>query len=90
VKTTIDIPDVLYKKVKIHAIETGRTLKDIVLASLIKELEPASSRPIAGPSFMEKRKISPAFSKLDADGAFTPRSTDRDVTDLISTDRDGR
>lgn len=42
-KTMIDIPDMLYKKAKIHAIETGRTAKDIVLASLIKELEPSGA-----------------------------------------------
>ncbi|MEI6537415.1 MAG: hypothetical protein WCN98_18875 [Verrucomicrobiaceae bacterium] len=33
-KTTIDIPDVLYKRVRIRAIERGTTLKQIVLASL--------------------------------------------------------
>jgi len=88
-KTTIDIPDALYKRAKIHAIEQGRTLKDIVLASLIKELEPTSSNPAAGQSFMERRKLLPAFSKLESEGAFAPRSIDRDITDLISEDRDG-
>ena len=34
VKTTIDIPDALYRKAKIRAVETGRTLKDLVLGSL--------------------------------------------------------
>lgn len=90
VKTTIDIPDALYKKAKIHAVETGRTLKDLVLTSLIKELEPATSNPVAGQSFMERRKLLPAFSKLEGEGAFTPRATDRDITDLISEDRNGR
>jgi predicted nucleic acid-binding protein len=42
-KTTIDIPDALYKKAKIRAIERGQTLKDIVLTSLIKELKPPST-----------------------------------------------
>lgn len=38
-KTTIDIPDALYKRVRIRAIERGKTLKQIVLASLEWELE---------------------------------------------------
>lgn len=37
-KTTIDIPEALYKKAKIRAVETGQTLKQIVLTSLEKEL----------------------------------------------------
>jgi hypothetical protein len=89
-KTTIDIPEALYKKAKIRAIERGQTLKQIVLTSLTKELEPVSSTPAPGQSFMERRKLLPAFAKFEAEGAFTPRSSDRDITDLISEDRDAR
>jgi hypothetical protein len=89
-KTTIDIPEPLYKKAKIRAIETGQTLKQIVLTSLTKELEPATSSPAARQSFMERRKLLPEFAKFEAEGAFTPNPTDRDITDLISDDRDAR
>ncbi len=89
-KTTVDIPEALYKKAKIRAIETGQTLKQIVLTSLTKELEPVSSSPALGQSFMERRKLLPGFARFEAEGAFTPRSTDRDITDLISDDRDAR
>ncbi len=89
-KTTIDIPEPLYKKAKIRAIETGQTLKQIVLTSLTKELEPATSSPVVGQSFMERRKLLPEFAKFEAEGAFTPRPADRDITDLISDDRDAR
>jgi hypothetical protein len=88
-KTTIDIPDALYKKAKIRAIERGQTLKDIVLTSLIKELEPPSAIPAPGQSFMERRLLLPEFARFEAEGAFTPHSTDRDITELISDDRDG-
>jgi hypothetical protein len=88
-KTTIDIPDTLYKKAKIRAIERGQTLKDIVLTSLIKELEPASAIPAAGQSFMERRKLLPEFARFEEDGAFVPSPADRDITRLISDDRDG-
>ena len=37
-KKTIDIPESLYKRAKIRAIERGKTLKQIVLASLEREL----------------------------------------------------
>lgn len=90
VKTTIDIPDALYRKAKIRAVETGRTLKDLVLTSLEKELSPASANASSGQSFMERRKLLPGFARFDAEGAFTLRPDDRDITDLISDDRDGR
>jgi hypothetical protein len=88
-KTTIDIPDAIYKKAKIRAIERGQTLKDIVLTSLIKELEPPSSIPATGQSFMERRKLLPEFVRFEADGSFTPSPADRDITKLIADDRDG-
>ena len=49
-KTTIDIPEALYKKAKILAIERGQTLKQIVLTSLEKEIEPAANLTSARPS----------------------------------------
>lgn len=90
VKTTIDIPEQLYKKAKIRAIETGQTLKQIVLTSLTKELEPVPDTQETGRSFMARRNLLPSFSKLENEGAFTPRPGDRDITDLISDARDAR
>lgn len=89
-KTTIDIPDPLYKKAKIRAIERGQTLKQIVLTSLEKELEPAADLAPARPSPWANRKLLPEFARLQAAGAFRPRPGDRDITDLISEDRDDR
>jgi hypothetical protein len=90
VKTTIDIPDSLYKKAKIRAVERGLTLKDIVLTSLERELDapPAGSAPPV--ARWAQRKLLPEFARLEAAGAFTARSGDRDITALISDDRDGR
>lgn len=88
-KTTIDIPEPLYRKAKIRAVETGTTLKEIVLTSLSKEIENGKKPLEPGPSFMERRKASPEFAKLEAEGAFAPTSSDRDITTLISDDRDG-
>ena len=88
-KTIIDIPDALYERAKIRAIERGLTLKQIVLTSLSKELEPASTGPAPGQSIKERRKLLPRYAKFEIEGAFTPRPIDRDITDLISNDRDG-
>ena len=89
-KTTIDIPEALYKRAKIRAIEAGQTLKQIVLTSLTRELEPVSSSSAEGQSFMARRKLLPEFARLESEGAFTPRPDDRNITELISDDRDGR
>lgn len=84
-KTTIDIPDVLYKRAKIRAVETGRTLKDLVLSSLEKELDPTSSPP-SSPSWAN-RKLRPDFEAALRSGAFSG-GTDSSV--MISEDRSSR
>lgn len=89
-KTTIDIPEPLYRKAKIRAAESGTTLKQIVLTSLGKELEPSAHSQNSGQTLMERRKLTPEFARLEAEGAFAPMPADRDITDLISDDRDGR
>ena len=41
-KTTIDIPDPLYRKALVKAAGQGVTLQEIVLAALEKDIEPAA------------------------------------------------
>ena len=86
-KITIDIPELLYKEAKIRAIETGQTLRQIVLTSLTKELEPSSPVPEAGQSFMDRRKLLPAYEAALKAGAF---SGGTDSTQIISEDRSSR
>ena len=83
VKTTIDIPDGLYRRAKIRAMETGRTLKDLVLTSLEMELDPVS------PAEPEKttwanRKLRPEFKRLMESGALGGGT---DSTVILSEDR---
>ncbi len=89
-KTTIDIPDSLYKKAKIRAVERGLTLKDIVLTSLERELDAPLSGAAPPVARWAQRKFLPEFARLEAVGAFAARPGDRDITALISDDRDGR
>ena len=86
-KTTIDIPEALYRRAKIRAVETGRTLKELVLNSLERELSPASSGLPTGRSFGERRQLRPEFQRLMESGALGGGT---DSTDLISEDRSSR
>lgn len=86
VKTTIDIPEALYKKAKIRAVERGQTLKHLVIDSLAKELE-GGSEPEPGPSFLEKRKLLPAYEAAFKAAAF---SGGTDSAIMISEDRSSR
>jgi hypothetical protein len=89
-KTTIDIPEPLYKKAKIRAVETGQTLKHLVLVSLSRELEVPAAESDEKKSFWERRKLLPEYEKAMKAGAFRPPPGSRDVTELISEDRNAR
>jgi hypothetical protein len=45
VKTTIDIPEPLYRKAKVRAAQQGVTLREIVLAALEKDFDPSAGTP---------------------------------------------
>lgn len=89
-KTTIDIPEPLYKQAKIRAIETGQTLKHLVLISLSRELKFSTSNSDEGRSFLERRQLLPGYETARKSGAYRPAKDARDVTELISEDRDAR
>ncbi|MGF1679438.1 MAG: hypothetical protein ACFCUX_09635 [Candidatus Methylacidiphilales bacterium] len=40
--------------------------------------------------YFARRKLLPEFDSLQTAGAFRPQPGDRDITDLISDDREGR
>lgn len=86
-KTTIDIPEALYKKAKIRAVETGQTLKQIVLTSLEKELEPSISVAEETGSYWANRKLRPEFKKYWESGSI---DSGTDSTQIISEERDAR
>ena len=86
-KTTIDIPEALYRRAKIRAVETGRTLKELVLTSLERELSAAGSGLAIGRSFGERRQLRSEFQRLMESGALGGGT---DSTILISEDRSSR
>lgn len=91
VKTTIDIPEALYRQAKTRAVQESTSLKKILLRALERELRSSTSEesPPQVPYFA-RRKLLPAFKRLQKSGAFAPRPRDRDITDLISEDREDR
>ena len=84
-KTTIDIPEGLYRRAKIRAVETGRTLKELVLTSLEKELDPSSMQQ-PSPTWAN-RKLRPEFKRLMESGALGGGT---DSTVILSEDRSSR
>ncbi len=82
-KTTIDIPEPLYKKAKIRAIEQGQTLKQIVLTSLEKELDGESTVGESKTPYFGNRKLLPEFKRLQEEGAFTPKPGSRSIDEII-------
>ncbi len=45
-KTTIDIPEPLYRRVKMQAVHRGISLRKLVLGALENNLRPTPSRPV--------------------------------------------
>lgn len=86
-KTTIDIPEALYKKAKIRAVETGQTLKQIVLTSLEKELNPTAKVAEEPSSYWANRKIRAGFQQIVESGILDGGT---DSTQIISEDRSSR
>lgn len=85
-KTTIDIPEPLYRKAKIRAVEQGTSLKALVLRALEQALSSAGAVTREVPYFA-RRKLNAEFQALMDSGVLRPRPEDREVTDLISEDR---
>lgn len=89
-KTTIDIPDPLYKQAKIRAVQTGQTLKHLVLVSLSRTLEVSPSGYDQKQNSWNRRRLLPEYEKAMRAGDFRPAPDARDITELISEDRNAR
>ena len=83
-KTTIDIPEPLYKKAKIRAIEQGQTLKQIVLTSLERELENPQTAQESPASYWANRKLHPEFKRLSDAGLMKLSPGERTIDDIVS------
>jgi hypothetical protein len=84
VKTTIDIPESLFKRARIHAVERGITLKEVVLASLERELAAPGTAEDRHISYWANRKLLPEFVRLQGEGAFKPKPGARSIDDILA------
>ena len=84
-KTTIDIPEDLYKAAKIRAVEQGTTMKELMLTALRRELAPTTHVREEQVPYFARRVLLPEFKALMDSGAL---KGGRDSTETISEDRD--
>ena len=83
---TVEIPDRLFRRAKIRAVEDGRTMRELVMVALEREL----SGSIIGeeaPAYFTTRQMDPEFARLARKGAFRGGT---DVSEIISDERDAR
>ena len=59
-RTTLEIPDYIFKKAKLQAVQEGVTLKDVVTRALERELTPGSSS-----AALRKARAGRLFKMLD-------------------------
>jgi hypothetical protein len=90
VKTTIDIPEPLYKQAKIRAVERGETLRTLVVRALERDLDrDEGALRERTKTFAERRRLLPEFEAAIRRGALRAKAG-TDVTQLISEDRNSR
>lgn len=90
-KATVEIPDPLFTHAEAQAAGLGTSLNDLLVTAIREHLSRTAAAPSPGSeAFGQRRRLLPEFARLQAEGAFRPKAGQRDVTELISEDRDGR
>jgi len=82
-KTTIDIPEALYKRAKILAVERGQSLKDVVVASLERELGAAAVVAEPPVPYWGRRRVLPEFQRLSESGALARAPGERSIDEIL-------
>jgi hypothetical protein len=72
-RTTIDIPDDVYRRLKVRAAVKGETVREIALRGILKEIEDPPAKPI--------RKLIKPILKSHAPGSI--RIDSEQIYDLI-------
>ena len=88
-KTTMDIPDALFRRAKIAAVERGTSLKSLVMAALEEHLARPVSVPLppGRPPRWAERRLLPGYRSLLESGSLRGGT---DSTRAISEEREGR
>jgi len=83
------LPESLLARLAHSAAQHHRTLSQEALA-LLMEAAPKAPAETRNPPYFAHRPLLPEFEAMQKNGAFRVKPGDRDITDLISEDRDGR
>lgn len=86
-KTTIEIPDSIYRAAKVRAIERRQTLRDLVITSLERELSSPSTAEEPAGTYWANRQLRSGYAAALKAGAFRGGT---DSTTVISEDRSSR
>jgi hypothetical protein len=86
-KTTLDIPDPLYKAAKIRAVELGTSLKSLLIRGLEREISATAEALIkdSPPSYWANRRLRPSFKAAWESGALAGGT---DSTQILSEGRE--
>lgn len=90
-RTTIDIPDPIYKQAKIRAIESGLTLRELILHALERAFEsPVSAPAPPAASRWASRKLRPEFQRLTEQDALKLSPGGRSIDDILADIKEDR
>lgn len=84
-KTTVELPDHLYRRAKVLAVQEGKTLRALIIDALESELAKATAGGEPTDNYWADRKLLPEFERFRREGAYAGGT---DSTDALSEDRD--
>jgi hypothetical protein len=66
-RTTIDIPDEVYRRLKVKAAVEGETIREIALRGILKEIEAPAARPARRLAEPILKSYSPGSIRIDSE-----------------------
>jgi hypothetical protein len=64
-RTTVDIPDETYRRLKIKAVREGRTVRQLVLGAIHREIDDAPAKPVKRLTEPILKSYSPGSIRID-------------------------
>jgi hypothetical protein len=64
-RTTLDIPDEVYRRLKVKAAVEGETIREIALRGILKEIAPPAAKPVPRLSEPILKSYSPGSIRID-------------------------
>ena len=87
-KTTLEIPNILYKNLKIRAAQQGKTIREVVIKAVEHELAVGNSEyGGSAPTYWSCRQPTAEYQALQQNGALAAGISS---TDILSEERSGR